>query len=234
MAAVLESVQLALFPGAATSVTPEGISKVLFDQAPERIEVRPAEGVQVAQLPHPQGGIQISVNPLRVDLIFQAAPTPTPSGHVVGTSDVVAIFDWIKDAAPKAMALLGNVQRIGVVVVRSEDFDSIDAAAAGFTKALPAGVTLPSDVSDPAVQFNRKHGSDVVAQQFNVMTAWQLVTRQDFSFVNGVFNQAVRYAVRTMVDANTPQNEAWPGEVLSSDKANALLLELIRAGFNEA
>jgi len=73
-----------------------------------------------------------------------------------------------------------------------------------------------------------------VAQQFNVMTAWQLVTRQDFSFVNGVFNQAVRYAVRTMVDANTPQNEAWPGEVLSSDKANALLLELIRAGFNEA
>ncbi len=233
MAVVLESVQLAFFPGAATSVTPEAISRELFNQAPERIEVRPSEGVQIAQLPHPQGGIQISVNALRVDIMFQAAPTQTPDGHVIGTSDVASILDWIKDAGPKVMALVGNVQRIGVVVVRSEDFKSGDAATAGFAKSLPHGVTLPSDISEPAIQFNRKRGSNLVTHQFNVMMAWQLVTRQDVSFVNGVFNQTLRYAVRTMVDANTPQNEAWPGEVLSSDNANALLLELIHASFNE-
>jgi len=235
MAAVLESVQLALFPGAATSIGPDAISKALFDQAPERIEVRPAEGVQVAQLQHPQGAVQISVNPLRVDLQFQAAPSPTlGGGHVVGTADVESIFNWVKDAAPKMLAVVGNVQRVGVVVVRSEDFVSSEAGSAGFAKALPDGVTLPQDVSDPSVQFNRKFHSNVVGRPFNVMSAWQLVTRQDFSFVNGVFNQTIRYSVRTMVDANTPQNETWPAEVLSSESANEFVLELIRTSFNEA
>lgn len=234
MAAVLESVQIAFFPGAPVQLGVEEISKVLFDQVPERIETRPAEAIQTANVAHLEGNVQITVNPFRIDVIFQGGPSQMGDmPPVFGARDVHAVRAWIDEAASKLFMIVPGVIRVGVVVTRSSDFESQDECNRAFAQALPEDVRIPGDVEDPAIQFNRRSKSEHFEGAFNVMSAWQLVKRQDVGFINGAVIQSVKYSVRSVLDANTPQAEQWATAALGSDQAHTLISELVGLAFGD-
>jgi len=207
----------------------------LFGRAPERVEQRPAEGVESANVSHLGGNVQITVNPLRVDVIYQAGPmvdtaSPDKIGSI-GTDDVGAVLKWMKGAAPKLLGLVPDVVRIGVVVTLNEEFDSKEESARALVRRLPEDLKVPSDAEDFAIQFNRRRPSKFYDGHFNVMSGWQIAARQDFIFGNAEVKQQIKYAVRSMVDANTAHGDVMAAQALSSEHARDVAVELIEAAF---
>jgi len=235
MAELLETAQLALFPGAPASLSVEEIAKALFGKSPERIESRPAEGVQTASIPHLGGNVQISVNPLRVDVIYQAGPAVAFDGPPqLGTKDIDAVHKWVSGIAPKLLKVIPTVNRAGVVVTRSEEFDTQAESVLGFSRAVPSDVMIPGDVVDSALQFNRRRPATTFSGWINVMYAWQNVARQDISFTDSGFSHTTKYSVRPMIDANTPPGDQWAVAVLATSEAPRLVCELIDIAFKNA
>lgn len=235
MAELLETAQLALFSGAPANLSVEKIAKALFGKSPERIESRPAEGVQIAGISHLGGNVQISVNPLRVDIIYQAGPALAFDGPPqLGTRNIDGVHKWISGIAPKLLKVIPKVNRAGVVVVRSEEFDTQAASVLGFSRALPSDVKIPDDVVDSALQFNRRRPAGAFSGSINVMYSWQNVARQDISLTDSGFSHATKYSVRSMIDANTPPGEQWAVSVLASSGAAKVVCELIDIAFKSA
>jgi len=235
MAELLETAQLALFPGAPASLSVEEVAKVLFGKSPERIESRPAEGVQTASVPHLGGNFQISVNPLRVDVIYQAGPSQAFDGPpVLGTKDIAGVRKWISEITPKLLKVIPPINRAGVVVARSEEFDTQAASVLGFSRAVPSDVKIPGDVVELALQFNRPRPATTFSGSINVMYAWQNLARQDISFTNTGFSHTTKYSVRSMIDVNTPPGEPWAVAVLATTEAPKLVCELIDIAFKNA
>lgn len=234
MAELLESVQIALFPGAPVALSVEEVAKTLFAKAPELIESRPAEGGQTARVPHLGGDVQISVNPLRVDLIYRAIPNPSDDGPpIFGTKEIEKVYTWVASVAPRLLKLVPGVTRVGVVVSRSEDFGSQQESVNAFACALPSDVRIPDDVVDIALQFNRRRPSPAFSGQLNVICAWQNLARQDIIFANGRLSNSEKYSIRSVVDVNTPPSESWAVDIFSSPDAPVLVSELVNIAFSK-